>query len=394
MRYPIIDGFRGFFLLFMMIVHLNEVLDTILGKLNHHYLGWVEDAQGFVFISGVVVGLVYGGLLLRRSAEAMTSAIRARMRTIWSHQAGLILLFLIAAFLLPMLGGAGAVLEPYRAEPFTFTVASLVLVAASMHMGILPMYIWMMTITPMVLRAFARGMAPAVLVLSALLWMTAQTGVVDLVTAETESLLVAKGYPMDLGIFFNLLGWQVLFFGGLWLGFLTAQGRLDLSFLKGRGWTAAALISMGGVAAFALLDRIIYWDMISVEFSSAFLMKSVRQDFSPVHLINFALDLFLLTWLIVAGQNSGIRFLALISNWVTWLFTRKALVFLGQHSLHVFSFHILVVYIVTIIFEKGPPDEITGSILIIMGALSLYIPAVFHASTQSSVKRITDKTAA
>jgi len=393
MRYPIIDGFRGFFLLFMMIVHLNEALDTILGKLNHHYLGWVEDAQGFVFISGCVVGLVYGNLLLRRSPDAMASAIRARMRTIWGHQAGMILLFLIAAFVLPMLGFAASVLESYRAEPVAFTTASLVLVSASMHMGILPMYIWMMAITPMVLRGFARGMAPAIFMLSALAWMTAQTGFVDLAMTEAESLLAAGGHSIDLGIFFNVLGWQVLFLGGLWLGFLTAQGRLDLSFLKGRGWTAAAVISVGGVGAFAVLDRIIYWDLVSVEFSKAFLMESVRQDFSPVHLLNFALDLFLVTWLIVAGQSSGIRFLALTSSWVTWLFTRKALVFLGQHSLHVFSFHILVVYVATIALEKGPPDEVTGSILLIMGALSLYIPATFHALTRST-KRVPDKKAA
>ncbi|MEO1294186.1 MAG: OpgC domain-containing protein, partial [Pseudomonadota bacterium] len=55
MRLPIIDGFRGFFLLFMMVIHTNDEVNSIIGKLNHHYFGWVENAQGFTFISGLVV---------------------------------------------------------------------------------------------------------------------------------------------------------------------------------------------------------------------------------------------------------------------------------------------------------------------------------------------------
>ncbi|MGL6043624.1 MAG: OpgC domain-containing protein, partial [Sandaracinobacteroides sp.] len=69
MRYPLLDGFRGFFLLFMTIIHANEILDTVAGKLNHHYFGWVEDAQGFVFISGFVVALVYGRALDRKGFQ-------------------------------------------------------------------------------------------------------------------------------------------------------------------------------------------------------------------------------------------------------------------------------------------------------------------------------------
>lgn len=78
----------------MMIVHVNMQFDAVIGKLNHHYLGWVEDAQGFVFISGFVVGLVYGARLIRRGYDACRSSIFSRIKTIYSHQAGLILIFL------------------------------------------------------------------------------------------------------------------------------------------------------------------------------------------------------------------------------------------------------------------------------------------------------------
>ncbi|MDO9640875.1 MAG: OpgC domain-containing protein [Pseudotabrizicola sp.] len=384
MRYPVIDGFRGFFLIFMMVVHLNLELDTILGKLNHHYLGWVEDAQGFVFISGFVVGLVYTGIMLRRSELAMQGAIWARIGTIWSHQAGLIFLFLLAALSLPALGVPASVFAPYNAEPIAFTTASLMLVAASKHMGILPMYIWFMMITPLVLRAFASGYAVAVLVSSVLLWMFAQTGLVDLFTLHAQQLLAGTGHPIKLGIFFNVFGWQVLFFGGLWLGFLTATGKLNLLVLKDRPWTVVAIMAAMGFVAFALLDRLVYWNLVSEEFSVRFLAKSSRQDLSPVHVINFGFDLFLVTWLLVAGRESGIRVFFWMSNMVHWVFTRPALVLLGQHSLHVFSFHILVVYVAAVIFDAGPPTELTGSILLILGVLSLWLPAYLNARTQAA----------
>ena len=94
MRLAILDGFRGYFLLFMAVVHINGIVQVPLGRWNHHQLGWVEDAQGFVFISGFVVGLVYGGRFLKRGAEAMRRGILDRMWTIWTYHAGLVLAIL------------------------------------------------------------------------------------------------------------------------------------------------------------------------------------------------------------------------------------------------------------------------------------------------------------
>ncbi|MBA3326144.1 MAG: OpgC domain-containing protein [Rhodobacteraceae bacterium] len=54
--------------------------DTLLGKIHQQFFGWVEDAQRFVFISGLVVGLVYGRQYLRTpSVAAMFGPIMARV---------------------------------------------------------------------------------------------------------------------------------------------------------------------------------------------------------------------------------------------------------------------------------------------------------------------------
>ncbi len=64
----------------MAVVHYDGLTDTLLGKIHQQFFGWVEDAQRFVFISGLVVGLVYGRQYLRTpSVAAMFGPIMARV---------------------------------------------------------------------------------------------------------------------------------------------------------------------------------------------------------------------------------------------------------------------------------------------------------------------------
>jgi len=379
LRISIIDGFRGFFLLFMMIIHLNLELDTTLGKLNHHYFGFVEDAQGFVFISGFVVGLVYTGILLRRSFSALRRAIFSRIFTIWTHQVGLILAFLAAAFVLARFGVYPSILAPYNQEPVFFPLASAALTTASKHMGILPMYIYFMIATPLALKAFERGYAPAVLAVSILSWMIGQSGILDWLSVISSAFASDLGIELRFGIFFNILSWQTIYFLGLWLGYLSAQKRLSLEFLKAPGYQLAAMVSAILFIYFGILDRAVHWVWVSEEFSNSFRAQEVRADFSTVHVVNFLTDLFLISWIVYVGRGCGVKSVELVSRFIHWIFTRPALVFLGQHSLHVFSFHLIVVYLVAIIYDEGPPNEFIGSIVLILGALSLYIPAWYNA---------------
>ena len=295
MRISILDGFRGFFILFMMIIHTNGFVLTTIGKLNHHYFGWVEDAQGFVFISGIVVGIVYGRILLRHSAAKMRSAIMRRMKTIYSHQVGLILTFLAMALGLTWMGFEAAGLSDYSSNPVTFTLSSLLLVSASMHMGILPMYLYFMLVTPLALIGFMRGHARLILSISVGIWALGQTGLDAQLATYLEGQFTSIGIELKLGLFFNLLGWQIIYFVGLYLGFLQGAERLDLSFFQTTNATylaAAAAIAFVGLGVF---DRIVYWDLISVAFSENILAYAVGSDFSALHLANFVVDLYLIT---------------------------------------------------------------------------------------------------
>ena len=378
MRLTILDGFRGFFLVFMMVHHLNGFLDTTLGKLNHHRVGWVEDAQGFVFISGLVVGLVYGKAFLRKGAEVMQGRVFARMRTIYSHQLGLAFILLVSAFSLAALGVQPSFLRPYLDEPILLPVATALLVGGSMHMGILAMYIWFMAVTPFVLRAFRAGHIPEVMIGSALLWVIAQSGVGGHVVSAVEAFAADHGHPMRFGIYFDLFGWQVLFFGGLLIGWLLANDALDLSWLKERRWEIVAAMAFAAFVLFALLDRAAASHVPSDAFADDIWATTNRERFTWVYLANFAVDLYLVVWLLTAGPTHRFAPLRILAT-IGWrIFTWRPLVFLGQHSLHVFSWHILAVYAVGVLLHVAQFGSLARTGLLLLGVASLYIPAMFH----------------
>lgn len=381
-RLVIIDGFRGFFLLFMGIVHFNGALNTILGKINHHQLGWVEDAQGFVFISGLVVGLVYGKKYLRNpSVRAIYGPVWARVRTIYAHQAGLVLMLLAAALLLG--NAAPGDLDAYREGPVTFTVSSLLLVSSANHLGILPMYIFFLLATPFVFRWLDRGYVAPFLVTMLVLWMAGQTGLGGKAMYHLQLALQDWGLPARFGIYFNLLGWQVLFFGGLYFGFRMAKKDLDLSWLAAPQYRLAFLIALGGIVALGLFDRLVEWQWLGQDYTAAFMGRTSRNMLSFIYVIAFALDLFAIVWLLTAGAEDRARWVRRASGGIAWLFSRPALVVLGQHSLHVFSFHILVYYLIATVAHNWEFSEFTRSLILVAGALSLYLAAWGHGWLQA-----------
>lgn len=388
-RLTVIDGFRGFFLLFMGVFHFNTVLDTVLGKVNHHNVGWVEDAQGFVFISGLVVGIVYGRKHLRaRSLRESFGPILARVRTIYLHQLGLVLILLAAALLL---GSAAArPLMPYVESPVAFTIASLGLTTASGNMGILPMYIVFLFGVPFAFRMLERGWdIPFALVLT-LGWTLGQSGLAELLADSVQG---ALGLPFRFAFGFNLFAWQVLFFGGLWFGFRMACNRLDLSFLEQAQYRVAFLISAGAIVALAILDRIVGWNLFGEVFSQGFTLRTDRGQLAWIYPVAFLIDLFVVVWLMRVGITDRSRWIRGLGAGLTWFFTRRPLVFLGQHSLHVFSFHILVYYLLAQVIPGHDLSEGVRTLILLAAVASLYLAAAFHAAHQAWDLRARDRAA-
>ena len=376
-RFVILDGFRGFFLLFMAVVHYDGLTETWIGKIHHQYFGWVEDAQGFVFISGLVVGLVYGRQFLRRpTVAAIFGPILARVRTIYAHQAGLVAILLAAALLLGPL--AAADLAPFRDAPATFAVSSLLLLSSSSNMGILPMYIFFLLATPFALWLLHRDFVAPFFAAILLGWLAAQTNLSGFAMYQIQVLLEGQGVPASFGLYFNLLGWQALFFCGLFVGFRMAQGRLDLGFLRERQWRIVFFMAVAAVALLGIYDLVIELHLLGDDYSTRILIRTDRAILGFFYPIAFAIDLFALVWLLQAGPQDPAPAVRRVARATQRLFAARFLVLLGQHSLHVFSFHILVYYLLATALPLVDLSAGWLAVVLILSTLSLYLAAYGH----------------
>ena len=373
----------------MMIIHANEILNTTVGKLNHHYFGWVEDAQGFVFISGLVVGLVYGGIYRKSGFASSRRSIWRRIRTIYSHQIFLIALFLVATIIFLHLGQTPPkALQPYAQEPVLFPLLSAMLVTGSLHMGILPMYILFLIFTPWALRLLDERRYMTFAAISLACWAFAQTRLPDLLVSGSERALAEGGYTISLGIFFNVLGWQALFFGGLLIGYLMVSNRLRTGFLATEDMRTAFFVCIALFFVFGIYDRIVFDDWFGSEFSELIKAETDRGNFSTIYPVTFLVDLIIVVWLLGPGltdRNGLIRVAAKITHGIA---SFPPLVFLGQHSLHVFTAHIVIVYVLAAMFQDGPPGELIGAMTILLCVAMLYAVAWLHAKAVARGKAI------
>src|SRR3546814_4275195 len=97
----------------MLVNHLAFQGGSRLAKLNHSELGYVQDAQGFIFISGLIVGLYYARGYIRGGHEAMDRKIIARAGLLFRYTLVLLTLIFGLALVLP---NAEAYWGAYRSE--------------------------------------------------------------------------------------------------------------------------------------------------------------------------------------------------------------------------------------------------------------------------------------
>src|SRR3712207_841440 len=79
---------RGYFLVFMLLNHLAFTGGLWLVHVNHAELGFVQDAQGFIFLSGLLVGLIYTRQFLRGDDAAATGKVLRRALVLYAHAMG------------------------------------------------------------------------------------------------------------------------------------------------------------------------------------------------------------------------------------------------------------------------------------------------------------------
>jgi len=323
-RRPEIDALRGLFLVWMTLTHL----PTHFSDFVNQPFGFVSSAEGFVFLSALLVARLY----IRKAAED-EAALRAKLwkralKIYGYHVILLALAFTIAAAFAVTTHRAALsnLLDFYLAHPVTAIVGSLLLIYCPPLLDILPMYVIFLLLSPYVL-AFAsrRGWKP-LLALSTLVWLLAQFGlrtwVHDLVVRVTHLHI-----PLQETGAFNLFAWQLIWLLGMWIGARSADpppnGGLPFRHLPSYAYPVAAAICL--------------------------FFLGVRHSWLGPHLTEQALSPHLDKWQLAAPRMLNLIAFSILIYWFRRPVKRVVLIepflTLGKASLEVFCAHIVFVFI-------------------------------------------------
>lgn len=306
-----IDSLRGLMLAEMTLVHIH----CPAGVISYEFFGRVSPAAGFVFLSGLVAGAVYS-----RTAEQGVAAIiqRCLRRSLYIHA------YHVVAFVALL---ALAVFEPQVNKYFHFAIGQSAAGAAHALarfavwayqpdlFDILPMYALFVLCMPAALLALRGNHGLAMLLVSLAIWALAQLGLGRIVDDANH-----------FGFFqgdFNPFAWQFVFFSGLYVGHEHLYRRRRVVEIRPALLTLCLLVCTIG---FTMRWQLLHWP---ASFGSSGWLASKRH-YGAAYLVNFLAFSYLVYYLATRLPRAF--------NW-------PALAFLGRHSIQVFSFHVVAIYL-------------------------------------------------
>jgi len=345
-----LDTLRGLMLAEITLVHVG----CPLGTFTNEMFGRVSVAAGFVFLSGLVAGAVYS-----RTAERGAGPIfrRCLRRGLYIH------VYHLAAFVALV---AALLTQPRFAEYFHFAMLPTVAGALRPLMyfavwayqpidfDVLPMYALFVLAMPAALLALRADRGLLMLCVSLGLWACAQWGL----GSRTPG-------PTTFGFFrgeFNPLAWQFVFFSGLYFGYRHLHQQCPIVRPQPLLIALCILLCMLGLT---MRWQVVPWP---AAFARGGLLAS-KADYGATYLVNFLAFAYLTYCLArVAPRAFQWRFLA----------------FLGRHSIQVFSFQLVLVYLARPLYWRAAAHgALAFDALGLAVVAMLFLPAFCHASWQS-----------
>ncbi len=362
-RRPELDALRGLFLVWMTLTHL----PTHLSDFVNQPFGFLSSAEGFVFLSALLVARIYS-----RQAAEDEPGLRAKL---WKRALkiyGIHLLMLAFAFT----AAAGLAVATHRAaiynlldfyigHPWTAILGSVVLLYCPPLLDILPMYVIFLAASPLVLSFGVRFGWRKLLAGSGLIWLAAQCGGRELLHASVVRLTHLQIPLQETGAF-NLLAWQAVWMTGLWLGAKSAAGDVPLKRLP--GWSVAAA---GAVCLFFLGVRHSWLGPALTQETLAFQVD--KWHIGPLRVLNLVAFAIVFYWL-----RRIVLPLVAVEPFLT----------LGKASLEVFCAHIIFVFIALALLYNDVA-QLHGVTAIVM--LVLTFSGLFLLAANEVRKRRRDK---
>jgi hypothetical protein len=330
-RRPELDALRGLFLVWMTLTHL----PTHFSDFVNQPFGFVSSAEGFVFLSAMLVSRVYV-----RDAQKDESGLRAKLwrRTLKIY--GYHLLMLTFAFTVAAAFAATThrpalynLLNFYLAHPVVAIIGSVLLIYCPPLLDILPMYVLFLFFTPMLLTVSVRYGWRRILAASFVVWVAAQFGLRELLHSAVVH-VTHLPIPLQETGAFNLFAWQGVWIGGLWLGAKSVEeGGSPLARVPGY------VVAMCGVVCAFFLG--------------------VRHSWLGSHLTQQALGISLDKWSIGPMRLVNLIAFTIVCYWMrrylVKLVSIEPFLTLGKASLQVFCAHVFFVFVgLALLYEDVP----------------------------------------
>jgi hypothetical protein len=346
-----LDFFRGLALVFIFVDHIPE---NVLSYFTLQAVQFYDAAEVFIFISGYTAALVYGRTLASNGAFYATAQV---LRRVWQLYVAHIFLFMIfiaevsytvTTFNNPMYNDEMRVAD-FLGEPHIAIVKALLLEFQPTFLDILPLYILLLLIFPVILLGL-RLQPLLVLIPSFLVY-----GLVQVTDASVPA------YPEGHVWYFNPLAWQFLFTAG-------AALRLGLTPTQPRLRPGGALLSIAiAIVAFGLVIKLTWtihgiWDSFPGLFLKE-LWPVNKSNLSPIRLVPF----FSTVVVIAALVPPDAVFLRSPAA--------KPIILCGQQSLEIFCLGILLSALGHFLLSEYNSGIVIQLAVNFVGVLALFLTA-------------------
>lgn len=362
-RYIEIDALRGLMIILMTIRHYEGAFSNY----GINIFSFITEAEVFVFLSGLIAGLLYTEK--QNYSPAKVAVNYSRIIKIYSYHvtniaivASLFILFSFLDLINPSSYEAYG-LDSLTSTPIESLSLSLVFLYMPRYLDILPLFFMSSLVVPISLSFFSNRKALQVLGLSFLLWLIPQAS--PLIFQHENPFINLKEAPFYEG-YFNLLSWQFLFVISAYIGF---------SFQEIQRFYSSSKIF---VIAFLLCCMFAIFKITTYLYKDIELPEILE---SKPHLgllrITNLLSLSLVTYWVIKNKFIPFKKFTFISS-------------LGKYSLEVFTFHVIIVYLSILIrdyfdysilsgVQKIGVDIITLPILILCLSIPVFLKQKRHA---------------
>jgi hypothetical protein len=340
-----LDVLRGFLLLMMVVNHAPSPLRRI----TDQPLGFFSTAEGFVFVSAFLAGLLFQKRAETKGFQAARTATFLRAYRIYqAHLLTLFFIFIVGSLFLADLPGVQNILSQFFTNPTAAIAGSVALLFQPPLLDILPMYIVFSFLTPLAFWAGKRWGWKKVFLCSIGIWLISQFRIDDYLISRTQDVAFIHLGPFDLS------SWQLLWIGGLIFGRSMQEQK--------------PVLQMSRIAEFLLLlTAVVFlvwrWFSIYVDVDPAreswFLDK---WHLGPLRMLNF----FAVAWF--AGK--------LLPYVRKWNVTLRPIGAVGEHMLPIFSSQVCVsILIGGLISVRHHAVDDYATVLVLLQIASVFVAA-------------------